>query len=67
MANQWKFSREGETVQVSAPLARARQTNDGALAREWAIEGRGAVMKSIWDVGADLRAGRLVMLLPEWR
>ncbi|AYQ90348.1 MULTISPECIES: LysR family transcriptional regulator [Burkholderia] len=67
VANQWKFSREGETVQVSAPLARARQTNDGALAREWAIEGRGAVMKSIWDVGADLRAGRLVMLLPEWR
>ncbi|MGN4072317.1 LysR family transcriptional regulator [Burkholderia gladioli] len=67
VANQWKFSREGETVQVSAPLARARQTNDGALAREWAIEGRGVVMKSIWDVGADLRAGRLVMLLPEWR
>ncbi|GAB7538610.1 LysR family transcriptional regulator [Burkholderia sp. 3C] len=67
VANQWTFSRDGETVSFTAPPERARQTNDGALAREWAVEGRGAVMKSIWDVGADLRAGRLVLLLPEWR
>jgi DNA-binding transcriptional LysR family regulator len=26
--------------------------------RQWAIEGQGLVMKSIWDVAADLRAGR---------
>ncbi len=67
IANQWSFERDGETVQYTAAPGGARQTNDGALAREWAVEGRGAVMKSIWDVGADLRAGRLVMLLPEWR
>ncbi|MBN3722827.1 LysR family transcriptional regulator [Burkholderia sp. Ac-20379] len=67
VANQWTFSRDGETVQFTAPAERARQTNDGALAREWAVEGRGAVMKSIWDVGADLREGRLALLLPEWR
>jgi DNA-binding transcriptional LysR family regulator len=24
-------------------------------------------MKSIWDIGADLRAGRLKIVLPEWR
>jgi len=24
-------------------------------------------MKSIWDVSADIRAGRLVVVLPEWR
>jgi DNA-binding transcriptional LysR family regulator len=34
---------------------------------EWAVEGRGVVMKSIWDIGADLQAGRLEVLLPEWR
>jgi DNA-binding transcriptional LysR family regulator len=24
-------------------------------------------MKSIWDIGADLRAGKLNILMPEWR
>jgi DNA-binding transcriptional LysR family regulator len=24
-------------------------------------------MKSIWDIGADLRAGRLTVLMPQWR
>ncbi|HKR46455.1 MAG TPA: LysR family transcriptional regulator [Paraburkholderia sp.] len=67
VANNWRFARDGETALFSAPLERSRQTNDGSLAREWAIEGRGVVMKSIWDIGADLQAGRLKLLLPEWR
>ena len=40
-ANNWRFARDGETASFTAPLDRSRQTNDGALAREWAIEGRG--------------------------
>jgi hypothetical protein len=24
-------------------------------------------MKSMWDIAADLRAGRLVVLMPQWR
>ncbi|WP_109483865.1 LysR family transcriptional regulator [Paraburkholderia sp. C35] len=67
VANDWRFTRAGRTVSLTVPTARARETNDGALAREWAIEGRGLVMKSIWDVGADLRADRLRLVLPEWR
>jgi DNA-binding transcriptional LysR family regulator len=45
----------------------ARETNDGAVAREWAIRGYGIAMKSMWDIGADVRAGRLKILLPQWR
>ncbi|WP_321857146.1 LysR family transcriptional regulator [Paraburkholderia tropica] len=67
VANSWRFSRGTETALFSAPLDRSRRTNDGSLAREWAVEGRGVVMKSIWDIGADLQAGRLRVLLPEWR
>lgn len=66
-ANNWRFARDGETASFTAPLDRSRQTNDGALAREWAIEGRGVAMKSIWDISADLQAGRLKLLLQEWR
>jgi DNA-binding transcriptional LysR family regulator len=64
---EWRFARGHETETFTVPLAAARETNDGALAREWAVDGHGLVMKSIWDIGADLKAGRLVIVLPEWR
>jgi DNA-binding transcriptional LysR family regulator len=66
-ANEWRFSRGSEVETFTVPLERARETNDGALAREWAVDGHGIVMKSVWDIGADLRAGRLHILMPEWR
>lgn len=67
VANEWRFTRDGTSASFTAPLAGARETNDGALAREWAVEGGGIVMKSIWDIGADLQAGRLQLVMPEWR
>ncbi|HZG22253.1 MAG TPA: LysR family transcriptional regulator [Herbaspirillum sp.] len=66
-ANAWRFERDGHEQTYTVPTATARETNDGALARQWAIEGRGLVMKSVWDVAADLRAGRLLPVLPQWR
>ncbi|WP_082711697.1 LysR substrate-binding domain-containing protein [Burkholderia singularis] len=44
-----RFSRDGKTVNVRVPAHRAHATDGGAVAREWALEGRGIVMKSIWD------------------
>lgn len=41
--------------------------DDGEAAHELALHGAGIVMKSIWDVGDDLDAGRLVEVLPEAR
>jgi DNA-binding transcriptional LysR family regulator len=38
-------------------------SNDGEVARDWALAGRGIVMRSEWSVARDLRAGRLVRLL----
>lgn len=67
VANEWHFSCNGESATFTAPPGRSRETNDGAIAREWALEGHGIAMKSIWDIGADLQAGRLELLLPEWR
>lgn len=37
---------------------------DGYLARQWAIDGAGITMKSLFDVIDDLVAGRLVRVLP---
>jgi DNA-binding transcriptional LysR family regulator len=66
-SNEWLFARRGKHETYTVPLANVRETNDGAVAREWAVHGYGIVMKSVWDVGADLRAGRLHLVMPEWR
>lgn len=39
--------------------------NDGAVLRDWALAGMGLAWRSLWEVGADLRWGRLVVVLPE--
>jgi DNA-binding transcriptional LysR family regulator len=67
LANDWRFTRGGEVETYSVPLANSRETNDGALAREWAVAGYGIAMKSVWDIGSDLRTGKLNILMPEWR
>src|SRR5258706_14756222 len=67
VSNEWRFTRADEVEVYTVPLANSRETNDGAVAREWAVGGHGIAMKSTWDIGADLRAGRLVVLMPQWR
>ncbi|WP_224372098.1 LysR family transcriptional regulator [Hyalangium versicolor] len=62
----WQFEGpEGETttVRITGPLS----TNNGEMAHEWALEGGGLVLKSIWDVGPDIDAGRLEVALPDYR
>jgi DNA-binding transcriptional LysR family regulator len=61
-ATLWRFQRDGrpaEQVRIRPVLA----TNDGEVAREWALRGHGIVVRSEWSVADDLRAGRLVRLL----
>lgn len=66
-SSEWRLHRGEETALFKVPLEAARETNDGALARQWAIDGHGIVLKSIWDVSADLAAGRLSRVMPEWQ
>ncbi len=42
------------------------QCNDGAVLHEWALAGRGLAWRSQWEVGDDLRAGRLVSVLDDY-
>src|SRR5258708_3836377 len=65
--NQWRFPPRDEVHHHTVPVETARETNDGAIAREWALRGYGIVIKSMWDVEADLGADGLRILLPEWR
>lgn len=66
-ANEWRLTRGDEVETYTVPLASSRETNDGAISREWAVAGYGIAMKSVWDIAADLREGRLQILMPAWR
>lgn len=59
----WRFAsgERMETVRIEPVLA----TNDGEVARDWAVAGLGVVVRSEWSVAEDLAAGRLVRVLPE--
>ncbi len=41
-------------------------TNDGEVAVGWALEGRGLLLRSQWDIAHDVERGRLRIVLPEW-
>lgn len=63
--DEWRFERDGGAfaVQVKGGLS----TNNGDLLREAAIAGMGIIRQPSFIVGDDVRAGRLVTLLPEYR
>jgi molybdate transport repressor ModE-like protein len=64
-ASLWHFSK-GRTS-CSVRVASKLSCNDGDVIRRWAIEGRGIILRSEWDVADDIRKGALVRLLPSWK
>lgn len=56
-------SKEGVRVKVGGPLS----TNDGESAVRWTLAGHGVLLRSLWDIGPDLVAGRLQRILPAWQ
>jgi DNA-binding transcriptional LysR family regulator len=63
-ADHWRLEGpEGaSTVRVDGQL----RTNSSEVVREAVIAGVGIALRSTWDVGPELRDGRLLRVLPEW-
>ncbi|MCM2448247.1 LysR family transcriptional regulator [Rahnella sp. CG8] len=62
--NSWTLrkGREVHEVVISSNLA----TDSGDTLRTWCIAGLGVSLRELWDVADELRAGRLVHILPGW-
>ncbi len=60
----WRLEKDGEWTEVR--VNGDRGADDAAIAHQWALAGVGIVCKSELDVAHDLRAGKLVRLLPDW-
>jgi LysR family transcriptional regulator, transcriptional activator for dmlA len=66
MFDRWSFSRgEGELCEVK--VGGALSSGDGEVLRAWALSGEGISLEAFWDVEADLAAGRLVEILPDYQ
>lgn len=62
----WRFA-DAQGQERTIRIRPSFSSNDGQVVRDWAEAGLGIVVRSEWDVGDALRAGRLVELLPGWR
>jgi DNA-binding transcriptional LysR family regulator len=52
-----------ESVRVQAALL----SNDGDVIKQWALAGRGIMLRSEWDTAHEIANGKLVRVLPDWR
>ncbi|KAF1033089.1 MAG: HTH-type transcriptional regulator DmlR [Pseudomonas sp.] len=59
--DRWSFKENGvaREVQVKGTLL----SNNAEVTHDWAVAGRGVVLKALWDIRDDLREGRLIELL----
>ncbi|MBK7648875.1 MAG: LysR family transcriptional regulator [Betaproteobacteria bacterium] len=63
----WVF-RHPDTSEVdSRKVSGIFECNDGAVLHEWALAGRGLAWRSLWEVGLDLKEGRLTSVLDAWQ
>lgn len=60
----WTLRVEGE-VRVQK-VSGSFECNDGAVLHDWAVAGKGLAWRSLWEVGADIKAGRLITVLDEF-
>lgn len=68
LERQWRFWRRGQMQgpAVDVPVQGRRSADDGGIAHQWALEGRGLTYKSELDVRDSLASGALVNALPDW-
>jgi len=63
--DRWRFSKDGEDIEVT--VQGDRVADDSEIVRRWALEGLGICYRSRIDVQADLAAGRLRQVCPDWQ
>lgn len=61
----WRLQQQGRerVLKVQGPLS----TNHGEVALDWALQGKGILLRSVWQVAPLLASGALVQVLPDVR
>jgi DNA-binding transcriptional LysR family regulator len=69
----WRFTPEQIRVrnkdnkeEVAVRIRPILSSNDGDVVRQWALAGKGIMLRSEWDAMAYINSGKLIRLLPNW-
>ncbi|MDP2132407.1 MAG: LysR family transcriptional regulator [Sulfuritalea sp.] len=63
----WVFRESaGKAATTIIKVGGRLECNDGAVLHDWALAGKGLAWRSLWEVGADIEAGRLMTVLDEF-
>jgi DNA-binding transcriptional LysR family regulator len=64
-ADHWRL--EGPDGSVHVPVESVIATNSSEVIREAVLAGLGIALRSTWDIGPELRDGKLAIVLPRYR
>ncbi|MET0541272.1 MAG: LysR family transcriptional regulator [Variovorax sp.] len=59
-----RHARDGSTEHVH--IKGSLSSNSGEMVRDWCLEGRGVMLRSLWDIAPQLESGELVRVLPHY-
>ncbi len=63
----WHLSKDGERRPAQAIKVKGSLVcNSGEMVRDWCTNGRGIMLRSLWDVAPLIASGQLVRLLPSY-
>ncbi|MBL4907599.1 MAG: hypothetical protein JKX94_09125, partial [Sneathiella sp.] len=52
---------------LTVPVEGHLDSNNGDVLRTWALQGLGVCMKSRWEIETELKEGRLIEILSDYR
>jgi LysR family transcriptional regulator, transcriptional activator for dmlA len=62
----WTLHQISDNTLVRVRVRGSLSSNSGELVRDWCLQGRGIMLRSLWDVAAQLKSGQLVRVLPSY-
>ena len=65
----WRLSngKGGGKREAAVRVKPMLSSNDGDVIKQWALAGKGIMLRSEWDVADLLRTGKLARVLPAWQ
>lgn len=64
--DMWTLHQAGDKTPIRVRVRGPLSSNSGELVRDWCLQGRGIMLRSLWDVAPQLKSGQLVRVLPDY-